>query len=77
MLGCFYRPDAQVIMSKKLAPEFNVGWLIDSQSNTPKNILELLLDNNINIGAELIDNLQLGVDTHEDIELVRQVMKKS
>ena len=39
----------QVIMSKKLAPEFNVGWLIDSQSNTPKNILELLLDNNINM----------------------------
>ena len=28
----------QVIMSKKLAPEFNVGWLIDSQSNTPKHI---------------------------------------
>ena len=35
------------------------------------------LDNNINIGAALIDNLPLGVDTHEDLELVRKVMKKS
>jgi 3-deoxy-manno-octulosonate cytidylyltransferase (CMP-KDO synthetase) len=35
------------------------------------------LDNNMNIGAALIDNLPLGVDTHEDLELVRQVMKKS
>ena len=35
------------------------------------------LDNNMNIGAALIDNLPLGVDTHEDLELVREVMKKS
>ena len=35
------------------------------------------LDNNMNIGAALIDNLPLGVDTHEDLELVRKVMKKS
>jgi 3-deoxy-manno-octulosonate cytidylyltransferase (CMP-KDO synthetase) len=35
------------------------------------------LDNNMNIGAALIDNLPLGVDTHEDLELVRNVMKKS
>lgn len=35
------------------------------------------LDNNMNIGAALIDNLPLGVDTYEDLELVRKVMKKS
>ena len=35
------------------------------------------LDNNMNIGAALIDNLPLGVDTYEDLELVREVMKKS
>lgn len=35
------------------------------------------LDNNMNIGAALIDNLPLGVDTYDDLELVREVMKKS
>ena len=39
----------QVIMAKKLAPEFNAGWLIGSQSNTPKDILESILENNINM----------------------------
>ena len=33
------------------------------------------LDNNMNIGAALIDNLPIGVDTHEDLELVRNTMR--
>jgi 3-deoxy-manno-octulosonate cytidylyltransferase (CMP-KDO synthetase) len=33
------------------------------------------LDNNMNIGAALIDNVPIGVDTHEDLELVRNTMR--
>jgi CMP-2-keto-3-deoxyoctulosonic acid synthetase len=29
----------------------------------------------MNIGAALIDNVPIGVDTHEDLELVRNTMR--
>ena len=34
------------------------------------------LDNNMKIGAALIDNLPLGVDTHEDLNLIRKIMEE-
>lgn len=51
--------------------------------NLPQSSREILfkleqlraLDNNMNIGAALIDNLPIGVDTHKDLELVRKTMR--
>ena len=34
------------------------------------------LDNNMKIGASLIDNLPLGVDTYEDLNLIRKIMEE-
>ena len=34
------------------------------------------LDNNMKIGAALIDNLPLGVDTYEDLNLIREIMEE-